>query len=261
MRIYFENHKTITTAATMLVALSVLLPSDARATATLDSEYSETRPPAVAPPVVSPRQTPLGVEPLEETESMPDSKAGFIPSGLSVDRSNSPVNAGQPTYSIRLPLGVSGSTMPKLDIGKPLAPPSGAYMPRSDNQDYNRPVGWRVTAEAIRTQPASSSLIVSTLGSDFKTSYAALFSEAPVSGWNLTSLSLPAGHFLLRIPKSEADSSDDAAAWLVVLLSPIDAGSTEIRIKIQSRKPSSYLPAVSAFLKRCQMKASGNELL
>jgi hypothetical protein len=105
-------------------------------------------------------------------------------------------------------------------------------------------------------------LQIATIAADFKTTYSTLFREAPAAGWSLASLSLPAGHFLIRIPKSnDSDGSDDAATWLVVLLSPIDASSTEIRVKIQSRRSSTYAATVSNFIKRCQMMATTNELL
>ena len=259
MRSKCENHKLITTLALSFLLISTVSQQPADATAQLDNEAVETEPSTKAPPVVPASPSEVGPDSPDESPSTPP---GFATTSRT---SAVPSIPGQQTYSIRLPLGVAGSVLPRLESGKPSPPTSTSVMPRhslSDSQDFNRPVAWRATAEAIRTQPAGSSLQIATIASDFKTAYSTIFREAPASGWSLASLSLPAGHFLIKIPKSnDRDDADDAAAWLVVLLSPVDSRSTEIRIKIQSRRTSTYAAPVSNFIKRCQMQAAGNELL
>lgn len=259
MRPNCENHKFITTLALSFLLISTVSQHPATATAQLDSEVIESEPSTTAPPVIPSSSPEVGLDAREDSAPPP---AG--PGTASRSSAALPI-PGQQTYSIRLPLGVAGSVLPRLESGKPSPPASASVMPRpnpSEAPDFNRPVAWRATAEAIRTQPASSSLQIATIASDFKTAYSTIFREAPATGWSLASLSLPAGHFLIKIPKAnDRDESDDAATWLVVLLSPIDSRSTEIRIKIQSRRTSMYSAMVSNFIKRCQMQAAGNELL
>lgn len=264
MRPNCENHKFITTLALSFLLISTVSQQPSGATAALDNEGIETGN-TINAPLAVPVETPaVNSDSSEDAVSTPKEPVG---SETFVQNDRPPIapGAGQQTYSIRLPLGVAGSVLPKLESGKPALPASGSIMPRqnvSDAQDFNRPVAWRATAEAIRTQPAGPALQIATIGGDFKTTYSTIFREAPAAGWNLASLSLPAGHFLIRIPKSNASEIyDDAAAWLVVLLSPIDSNNTEIRVKIQTRRPSTYAAAVANFIKRCQMQATGNELL
>jgi hypothetical protein len=167
------------------------------------------------------------------------------------------------TYSIRLPLGTPGSILPKIHAPAPVSPPSNTFLPtarQSQSVDYKRPVAWRATAEGIRNQPAGSSLVVATLTADFKTIYSAVNQEVQTSGWSIVSDSVSAGHILIKIPKP-GDSGDDAAAWLIMTASPIDAGTTEVRIKIQARRASGFAPAVNEFVQRLQLRATGNKLL
>lgn len=261
MRPHRENHIFITSLALSLLLISTLSQQPTTATEVLDDEAIEQDATTKAPPPV-PRpintQSSEGSEDALSVQREPSASAAN-------ERNPASATAGQQTYSIRLPLGVAGSVLPKLESGKPSPPASASFIPRQNSiegQDFNRPVAWRATAEAIRTQPAGPSLQVGTIGSDFKTTYNTIFRETSAAGWGLTSLSLPAGHFLIKIPKSnDRDEADDAAAWLVVLLSPVDSRSTEIRVKIQSRRPSTYASMVSNFIKRCQMQAAGNELL
>lgn len=274
MRLNRENQNIITSVAVLFLLISVLSQRSATATEALDNDVTESDTVPKTPYTVPLAEPRFSTEPSEDAVITPEARepAGISPQPFQGQRTPIAPGSGQPTYSIRLPLGVAGSVLPRLDSGKPGLPPSGSVMPNqrgpynnniaTASQDFNRPVAWRATAEAIRTQTAGPSLQIATIASDFKTAYTTMFREAPQAGWSVASLSLPAGHFLLRMPKpNESSASEDAAAWLVVLLSPIDSRSTEIRVKIQSRRPSVYAAAVSNFINHCQMKASGNELL
>ncbi|MDZ4833299.1 MAG: hypothetical protein SGJ27_05815 [Candidatus Melainabacteria bacterium] len=264
-----KNLKSFAIAAAVNAVFNAATPQLAEATAPLDTDVVETKIIRSAPQIV-PILPATPVDQSSASEMTEEPNTLSLPSLPTASGATAPA-AGQPTYSIRVPLGVAGSVLPRLESSKPTSPLPGAFMPKqrvenraggADGQDFSRPVAWRATAEAIRNQAPSSSLQTATLAADFKTSYTTLFREAPIAGWGLTSLSLPAGHFLVKIPKSgESDSSDDGAAWLIIVLSPIDSTSTEMRVKIQSRRPSTYAPAVSNFIKQCQMKATGNELL
>lgn len=171
--------------------------------------------------------------------------------------------ADQQIYSIRLPLGAAGSVIPKIHAPAPHTPPSNAFLPSPRTEpsvEYKRPVAWRATAEAIRNQPASSSLLISNLSTDFKGVYNTIVQEAQACGWNVVSDSIPAGHILVGIPRP-GEPGDDAAGWLIMAASPIDAGSTELRIKIQAKRPSGLMPAINEFMQRLQLRATGNKLL
>lgn len=292
MRPNRENQKISIAAALSSVLISMCLNSPVSATEVLDNGIDEPETNQKAPSTVPNRlsddepesKDSIGAQSLRTpqgrhvqanpgrsfgsvpsfqtpfTETVPSSPSAQTPMTVAV-----PPSASEQTYSIRLPLGVAGSVLPRLESGRPGQPPSSPVMPgsrSSASQDFSRPVAWRATAEAIRSQTAGPALQIATLASDFKTAYTIISQEAPAAGWNLTSFSLPAGHFLVRIPKSnESDNPDDAAAWLILLLSPLDAGTTEVRAKIQSRRPSVYAPAVSTFLRHCQLKATASQLL
>ncbi|MBX3138892.1 hypothetical protein KF707_21880 [Candidatus Obscuribacterales bacterium] len=175
---------------------------------------------------------------------------------------SSPAASDQQTYSVRLPLATPGSILPKIYSPAPSAPPSSTFLPsakQTQTSEYKPPVAWRATAEAIRNQPAGSGLIIATLSADFRTVYNSILQETQISGWNVIADSVPAGHLLLKIPKQ--GDQDDAAAFLILVVSPLDAGSTEIRIKTQAKRPSVYAPSLNDFVQRLQLKATGNKLL
>jgi len=271
--------------ALVIAALLFFAPQTASATAEYDTGSdapTERSTPPLAPRLIPPQQPSRlnkieparinATEPARQNavDSTADEEAPAQPPEASqsniMDGVANPAippasTPGQPTYSIRLPLGVPGSIIPKLHTPAPASPPSSAFLPAPASSEYSRPVAWRATAEGIRNLPAASNLLITTVAADFKATYNAIAQESQATGWNLTSLSLPAGHFLVRIPKNDSDSRDDAAAWLIMVASPIDSASTELRVKIQARRASTFSPAVNSFLQRCQMRASGNKLL
>ncbi len=139
-------------------------------------------------------------------------------------------------------------------------------MPSAPGEGTDHPLAWRATAEAIRQQPPNQAVQVTTFKSDFKSTYTNLLAEFESTGWSLSSLSLPAGHFLVRIPRASGTtrngtSAEDAAAWLILAVTPLDTENTEVRVKIQSRHPSQFIAALNAVLQRCQLKSNGNQLL
>jgi len=203
------------------------------------------------------------LERITQTESNSNTTAAPLKSILPLSTSPSvPAASDQQTYSVRLPLSTPGSILPKIYSPAPSAPPSSTFLPsakQTQSTEYKPPVAWRATAEAIRNQPAGSGLIITTLSADFRTVYNSILQEAQISGWSVISDSVPAGHILLKIPRQ--GDQDDAAALLILVVSPLDAGSTEIRIKTQTKRPSAYAPSVNDFVQRLQLKASGNKLL
>lgn len=181
---------------------------------------------------------------------------------LSSENGALPINPGEQTYSVRLPLATPGSVLPKIYSPAPAAPPANTFLPNTkqiQTTEYKRPVAWRATAEAVRNQPAGAGLIVKTVNADFKTIYNSALQEVQSSGWNVVSDSIPAGHMLFKIPKQ--GDPDDAAAWIILVASPIESGATEVRLKIQSKRPSVFTPQVSDFMQRLELRATGNKLL
>jgi hypothetical protein len=194
---------------------------------------------------------------LKQTQASVDS---ILP--VSTLNTSVPATPEEQTYSIRLPLSTPGSKLPKIHSPAPSSPPSNTFLPgakRAQTVDYKPPVAWRSTAEAIRNQPATVSLLVATVNADYKTVYTSVLQEASISGWSLVSDSVQAGHMLMKVPKP--GDQDDAAAWLILVASPVDNACTEVRIKIQAKRPATYAPTANDFLQRLQLKATGNKLL
>lgn len=175
---------------------------------------------------------------------------------------------GEVLYSVRLPLSVSGSRLPTMSTGAPVQTPPHVFLPSPASSEIVHPLSWRTTAEAIRNQAAGKSLIVCSFPADFQNTAQTLIREAEESGYRLGSMSLRAGHLLFKVPRESVASEGERKlaeatndTWLIVTLSPLETGSTEMRMKIQSRSPASVAPQINAFVQRAQNRAAGKNLL
>ncbi len=274
--------------AMIATAFTVPLPVSADSESETEASTSQTPSPIQEPPPVVPhrrflpfipksRFLPLGmqnstpqprqpVEPIPASVKVPENQATYAgtDSALPISPSSStlPASPDEQTYSVRLPLATPGSVIPKIYTPPPAAPPTNTFLPsvkQVQATDYKRPVAWRATAEAARNQSAGSGLVIATVNADFKTIYNSVLQEAQTSGWNVVSDSVQAGHVLMKIPKQ--GDPDDAAAWLILVASPIDSSATEVRLKIQTKRPSTFTPQVNEFMQRLQLRATGNKLL
>lgn len=238
------------TAATLIVQATLAQP--ALATAAFDSDVEQQ---------TSQQQSTSSSPDLATPDTIPQANA----SNPIASPPSTPAES-TPTYSIRLPQAVTGSMIPIIPTGRPHAHPGNPFMPSAPGEGTDHPLAWRATAEAIRQQPPNQAVQVTTFKSDFKSTYTNLLAEFESTGWSLSSLSLPAGHFLVRIPRASGTtrngtSAEDAAAWLILAVTPLDTENTEVRVKIQSRHPSQFIAALNAVLQRCQLKSNGNQLL